>query len=150
MDRENCLSKMCCNLHRPGAFSILEPAPVEGSEHTVLFNRFQEIEGCAHVVALHGKFRGGGDKDDPAAMIRPPDPLRRLHPGDAIHVDIKEDEIILSGRKRAQKLFPAGKTVHCPPLKPMLFRICINKSDKPVRIRLSVIDDRYVHVRSLL
>ena len=29
--------------------------------------------------------------------------------------DIKEDEIILSGRKRAQKLFPAGKTVHCPP-----------------------------------
>ena len=25
VDRENYLSKMCCNLHRPGAFSILEP-----------------------------------------------------------------------------------------------------------------------------
>ena len=80
VDRENCLSKMCCNLHRPGAFSILEPAPVEGSEHTVLFNRFQEIEGCAHVVALHGKFREVVIKmilqHDPPAGSASPSPSR--------------------------------------------------------------------------
>ena len=99
MDQKLCPSAGSCNLHGSGLFRSLKSTSVEGGKNTVLPDRLQEIKGRVYIVALHGKLRRGGDKDDPAVMVRLPDPFCSLHSGDPVHVDVEKNKVIFSGCK---------------------------------------------------
>ena len=99
MDQKLCPSAGSCNLHGSGLFCRLKSTPVEGGKNTVLPDRLQEIKGRVHIVALHGKLRRDGDKDDPAVMVRLPNPFCSLHSGDPVHVDVEKNKVIFPGCK---------------------------------------------------